>query len=85
MAFTKLKENQTVFLEKYLRGTGKSLTAADANARFGIKNLPARMSEFRKAGLKVNVDVATSGKSKYTVSARSMDGSRARVFNTTES
>ena len=37
MAFTKLKENQTVFLEKYLRGTGKSLTAADANARFGIK------------------------------------------------
>lgn len=80
MAFTTIKENQNVFLEKYLRGTGRTMTAADANARFGIKNLSARMSDFRKAGLKVNVDTATSGKSRYSVSARTVDGSRARVF-----
>lgn len=80
MSFTTIKENQNVFLEKYLRGTGRTMTAADAKARFGIKNLSARMSDFRKAGLKVTTDVATSGKTRYAVSARNVDGSRAKVF-----
>ena len=41
MAFTTIKTNQKTFLENYLRGTGKTLTAADANARFGIQKLAA--------------------------------------------
>jgi hypothetical protein len=80
MAFTTIKSTQPVFLESYLRGTGKSLTAADANARFGIQNLSARMSEFRDAGLKVRTEVATTGKTRYAVSARDVMGSRAKVF-----
>ena len=80
MAFTTIKTNQKTFLENYLRGTGKTLTAADAAARFGIQNLPARMSEFREAGLVVRVDTATTGKARYAVSARDYSGSRAKVF-----
>lgn len=81
MAFTKIKSNQNAFLETYLRGTGKSLTAADAAARFGIQNLPARMSEFRKMGLNVRVTEATTGKAKYAVSARDVAGGRSKVFS----
>ena len=80
MAFTKIKTNQKAFLESYLRGTGKSLTAADANARFGITQLPARMSELREAGLVVKTAKATTGKTKYSVTARDINGSRAKVF-----
>jgi hypothetical protein len=80
MSFTTLTTNQTAFLETYLRGTGKTLTAADANARFGIKNLSARMSELRAAGLNVKTDVATTGKTRYAMTARDVTGSRAKVF-----
>ena len=80
MSFTTITTRQKTFLENYLRGTGKTLTAADASARFGIQNLPARMSEFREHGLNVRVDTATTGKARYSVSARDVNGSRARVF-----
>jgi len=80
MAFTNIKTSQNVFLENYLRGTGKTMTAADAKARFGIENLSARMSEFRAAGLNVKTDVATTGKTRYAVTARDVNGSRAKVF-----
>jgi len=80
MSFTTIKTNQKTFLENYLRGTSRTITAADASARFGIKNLPARMSEFRDAGLVVRVDTATTGKARYAVSARDVIGSRAKVF-----
>lgn len=80
MAFTTIKTNQKTFLENYLRGTGKSLTAADAKARFGIQQLPARMSEFRAAGLNVKVTQSTKGTAKYSVTARDVKGSRAKVF-----
>jgi hypothetical protein len=80
MAFTKLTTSQTAFLEQYLRGTGKALTEADASARFGIQNLRARMTDLRNAGLVVRTDVATTGKTRYTVSARDVNGSRAKVF-----
>jgi hypothetical protein len=80
MAFTNIKSSQNVFLENYLRGTGKTMTAADAKARFGIENLSARMSEFRAAGLNVKTDVATTGKTRYAVTARDVNGSRAKVF-----
>jgi hypothetical protein len=80
MSFTTITTNQTAFLETYLRGTGKTLTAADANARFGIKNLSARMSELKAAGLNVKTDVATTGKTRYAMTARDVSGSRAKVF-----
>jgi|TARA_B110000503_G_scaffold115812_1_gene174418 hypothetical protein len=80
MSFTTIKSTQVAFLETYLRGTGKTITAADAKARFGIKNLTARMSELRDLGLVVRVDTATTGKARYAVSARDVMGSRAKVF-----
>lgn len=80
MAFTNIKTNQKAFLETYLRGTGKSLTAADAAARFGIQQLPARMSELRAAGLQVKTTKATTGKTKYSISSRDVTGSRAKMF-----
>jgi hypothetical protein len=81
MAFTTLTTSQTVFLENYLRGTGKSLTEADANARFGIQNLRARMSDLRSVGMKVRVDTASTGKARYAVSARDIAGSRAKIYS----
>ena len=79
MAFTKLSTSQNRFLHDYLRGTGRSLTAAQARANYGIKNLSARMSELRNAGLKVTTVTTASGKTAYRVSARDVTGSRARV------
>jgi len=73
--------NQTAFLEKYLRGTGRTLSEAQARANYGITNLSARISELRKAGLKVLAAPNSTGKVAYSVSARSITGSRARVFN----
>ena len=72
--------NQVAFLETYLRGTGKTLSAAQAKANYGIGNLSARMSEFRKCGLNVKTDVNTTGNTVYAVSARDSKGSRARIF-----
>jgi hypothetical protein len=80
MSFTTIKSNQTAFLETYLRGTGRTITAADAKARFGIQNLTARVSELRAAGLNVKSDVATTGKTRYSMTARDVTGSRAKVF-----
>jgi len=80
MAFTTLTTTQVEFLESYLRGTGRSLTARQANALYGIKNLRARMSELRSAGLKVTRVPTTVGVSAYQVSARDVTGSRANKF-----
>ncbi len=74
-------KTQNQKLEAFLRGTGRTLTAAEAQARFGIQNLRARMSELRGAGLTVRKDIAVStGLTKYAVSARDVVGSRAKVF-----
>ncbi len=81
MAFTKIKSNQKTFLETYLRGTGKSLTAKDAAARFGIMQLPARMSEMKSAGLNVKTDIASTGYTRYSMTARDVNGSRAKMFS----
>lgn len=80
MSFTRLTVNQTQFLETYLRGTGRTLSQAQARATFGIKNLAARISELRQAGLRVNRTVNGQGLSVYSVSARDVNGSRARAF-----
>jgi len=72
-------KNQKAFLVKYLRGTGRTLTEAQAASNYGIMNLSARMSELRKAGLVVSTVETTSGKTAYKVSARDVNGSRAAV------
>lgn len=75
-------KTQNQKLELFLRGTGRTLTAAEAVARFGIKNLRARMSELRSVGLNVRHDgiATTSGLTKYAISARDVTGSKAKVF-----
>ena len=80
MSFTTIKSTQNEFLEDYLRGTGRSLSAAQACNLFGIKNIRARMTELRKQGLRVRSDVNTAGRLTYSISARDVNGSRARVF-----
>lgn len=80
MAFVKLSTTQNQFLEQYLRGTNRELTAAQAEATFGIKNLRARVTELRQAGLQVYRRTNYAGRSAYSVSARDTTGSRARVF-----
>lgn len=77
MSFTTLKVTQNEFLEQYLRGTGRSLSSAQAKATYGIKNLRARMSELRGVGLRVNRAKNTEGRSAYSISARDVTGSRA--------
>jgi hypothetical protein len=82
MAFTKITTTQKVFLENYLRGTGEHLTGKQAAATYGIKNLRARMSEFRKAGLNVRTEVidTATGRKNYTVSRRDAQGKQAKLF-----
>jgi hypothetical protein len=77
MSFTTLKTTQNEFLEQYLRGTGRTLTAAQARATYGIKNLSARISEMRKAGLRVRTEANSQGRTAYSISARDINGSRA--------
>ena len=80
MAFTKISTSQNTFLEQYLRGTGRTLTEKQAAATYGIKNLRARMTEFRHAGLKVTSTPNSEGRAAYSVSARDVTGSRAARF-----
>jgi hypothetical protein len=83
-SFTTLTMPQTTFLEQHLRGTGKTITEAQAKATYGIKNLRARMTDLRNAGLVVRVEPNTEGKAKYSVSARDVNGSRAKIFTVAE-
>lgn len=80
MSFVKLSTTQNQFLETHLRGTGRAMSAAQANATYGIKNIRARMTEMRQAGLKVTRSVNTEGRSAYSISSRDVNGSRARIF-----
>lgn len=80
MAFTNLKTTQVAFLETHLRGTGRSMSAAQAQATYGIKNLRARMTELRGAGLKVRTETNTTGRTTYSVSRRDVFGDQFRLF-----
>lgn len=72
--------NQKQFLETYLRGTGRTLSAAQARANYGIEQLSARISELRSAGLRVSTSPNTTGRVAYSISARDVNGSRATKF-----
>ena len=79
MPFTNIKTSQREFLVNYLRGTGRELTQPQAESLFGIRNLRARISEIRNLGLRVRTRATNSGRIAYSVSARDVNGSRARV------
>ena len=74
-------KNQVSFLERYLRGTNKTLSVAQAQANYGIAKLTARISELRAAGLNVKTIINTSGNTAYRISSRDLNGSRAKMFN----
>jgi hypothetical protein len=80
MAIIKLTKSQNAFLETHLRGTGRSLSAAQAKATFGIQNLRARMTDMRNAGLVVKTETNTAGKTAYSITARDAAGKRSKVF-----
>ena len=61
---------QTDQVLTYLRGTGRELSAAQAQSRFGIKNLSARMSDLREGGFRVRTRKNTVGGTSYAVSRR---------------
>jgi hypothetical protein len=79
-SFTTLTIPQNAFLEAYLRGTERTISEAQAVATYGIKNLRARITDLRQAGLKVKTSTNTQGKTVYSVSARDVNGSRAKIF-----
>lgn len=70
MAFTNIKTSQRDFLVEYLRGTGRELSAAQAQSLFGIRNLRARMSELRANGFRVRTRLNGEGRTAYAVSRR---------------
>ena len=80
MSFTNLKSTQVEFLETFLRGTGRELSAAQAEATFGIQNLRARMTNLRQAGLRVRKSTNTRGRTAYSVSRRDVFGDQFRLF-----
>jgi hypothetical protein len=80
MSFTKITTTQNKFLETYLRGTGRQISAKQAETLFGIKNIRARMTEFRQQGLRVRTAVNTMGNTAYSVSSRDLTGNRSQVF-----
>lgn len=79
-SFTTIKSTQNEFLEQFLRGTGRTISSRQAESIYGIKNISARMSELRSAGLKVRRVKNTAGRTAYTISARDVTGSRARMI-----
>jgi hypothetical protein len=70
MAFATIKSTQKQFLVNHLRGTGRELSAAQAENLYGIKNIRARMTEIRQAGFKVRTRKNTEGRTAYAVSRR---------------
>jgi hypothetical protein len=79
MSETTQKLTQVQLLETTLRGKGVELTAAQARAKYGIKNLRARMTDLRQAGLNVKTRVNYRGANAYSITARDTFGSRKLV------
>jgi len=80
MSFTTLSTTQLEFLENHLRGTGRELSSAQAEATYGILNLRARISEMRQLGLRVRTTVNTEGRTAYAVSRRTVYGTQGKLF-----
>lgn len=76
-----MKQTQNQRLENYLRGTGRELNAAQAKLLFGVKNLRARMTDFRQSFLAVNKRKSTTGSTMYSVPRRDVLGFQGKSFN----
>ena len=70
MSFVKSSKTQNELLISYLRGTNRGLSAPQARALFGVKNLRARMSDLRELGFRVRKNTNTEGNTTYYVSRR---------------
>lgn len=70
MAFVNSSKTQNEQLVSYLRGTSRALSAPQARALFGVKNLRARMSELREAGYRVRTSKNTQGNTTYSIARR---------------
>lgn len=70
MAFVKSNKTQNQLLVEYLRGTSRVISAPQASALFGIKNLRARMSDLRFAGFRVKRTSNTEGRTAYGIARR---------------
>lgn len=73
-------KNQKAFIETYLRGTGRTLSANQALSNYGIAQLPARIFELKAAGMVVKTVKNTAGNTAYRITARDVNGSRAKIF-----
>jgi len=73
-------KNQKAFIESYLRGTGRTLSKAQAVSNYGIKQLPARIFELKAAGMVVKTVKNTAGNTAYKIVARDVNGSRSKIF-----
>ena len=70
---------QKQLIEKLLRGTNKRLTAKQAAAEYGIKNLRARISEMKAAGLAIQRKL--EGKRAVDgISRRDIHGGQFRMY-----
>lgn len=80
MAFTTLRSTQMAFLEKHLRGTGRTLTSAQAASLYGVRNLSARVSELRDLGLNIQtIPTKTTTRSQYKMSRRDVFGNQFKL------
>lgn len=70
MAFVKSEKTQNELLVSFLRGKNRTISAPQAEALFGIKNLSARMSELRQAGYRVRLVENTEGNTAYKIPRR---------------
>ena len=70
MSFIKSTKPQVAQLIAFLRGNGRVLSAPQANALFGVKNLRARMTEIRQQGFRVRTGMNLNGNTTYAISRR---------------
>jgi hypothetical protein len=75
-----MKQTQNQRLENYLRGTSRELNFAQAELLFGVKNLRARMTDFRQNLLTVNKRKSKSGATMYSVPRRNIFGEQGKTF-----
>jgi hypothetical protein len=70
MSFVKTGKTQVESLVSFLRGKNRGISAPQAQALFGVRNLRARMSDLREMGYRVRKSMNTEGRTVYFVSRR---------------
>jgi hypothetical protein len=70
MAFVKTGKTQVESLVSFLRGKSRGISAPQAQALFGVKNLRARISDLRQLGYRIRKSINTEGRTVYFVSRR---------------